>query len=98
MSNIKNVFKYKFKKASNVSCRCYDECPKRSNTFQLFTKTWMANAKVSFQKDLSTIDQNFQILLREFLGLPNTGEEEAFPHENKTTNTGTIQKSTSQDS
>ena len=57
----------------------------------------MANAKVSFQKDLSTIDQNFQILLREFLGLPNTGEEEAFPHENKTTNTGTIQKCISHD-
>jgi len=43
----------------------------------------------------SRINQNVQTILREFLGLPNTGEEEAFPHENKTTNTGTIRKSDS---
>ena len=40
-------------------------------------------------------NQNVQTILREFLGLPSTGEEEAFPHENKTTNTGTIRKSDS---
>ena len=58
----------------------------------------MADAKVSFHNDVCPIDQNFQTILREFLGLPSTGEEEAFPHENKTTNTGNIRKSNSHES
>ena len=58
----------------------------------------MANAKVSFQNDVFPTDKNFQTILREFLGLPSTGEEEAFPHENKTTNTGKIRNSNSHES
>ena len=33
-------------------------------------------------------------MLREFLGLPKSEDGDEFPHENKTTNTGLIEKST----